>query len=280
MRVTAVLPLALLHNVLVNNPMTPPKKTEEKAEAAKVEEVLPPTPIPEVPELPKSKLDEVLKPYKAELPVLRSYVPKELSKSPDAYLVLIISLMSKSNKDKSGTPAPPRISDLMAFMYQVYRTKLDPIARQIYPVYRAGGLAVQTSIDGFRLVASRTGHYGGSDDIEFEEVDGKPAKAKCTVYLLNPHTFERMAVVATARWSEYQAGGPMWASKPFIMLGKCAEALALRKAFPQELSGIYTVEEMAAEEKDKTSKESVEKVVNNYQDKKKVDSTFKEKVEE
>ena len=59
---------------------------------------------------------------------------------------------------------------------------------------------------------------------------------------------QRVAFSASARWAEYAPQGSqgfMWQKMPFLMLGKVAEALALRKAFPLDLSGLYTQEEMA-----------------------------------
>jgi hypothetical protein len=50
---------------------------------------------------------------------------------------------------------------------------------------------------------------------------------------------------AIAKFSEYNAGGSMWQKMPANQLAKCAEALALRKAFPHQLSGLYTPDEMA-----------------------------------
>jgi hypothetical protein len=58
------------------------------------------------------------------------------------------------------------------------------------------------------------------------------------------------AAVGVAFFSEYaqtdRSGNltGLWASKKRIMLQKVAEALALRKAFAQDLSGLYTSEEM------------------------------------
>jgi len=73
----------------------------------------------------------------------------------------------------------------------------------------------------------------------------KPETATATVYKMIDGV--RCPFSATARWKEYYPGekqGFLWDKMPFLMLGKCAEALALRKSFPCELSGVYTTEEM------------------------------------
>ena len=49
---------------------------------------------------------------------------------------------------------------------------------------------------------------------------------------------------AVAKFESYSANSPIWKKMPDLMIAKCAEALALRKAFPNDLSGIYTAEEM------------------------------------
>ncbi len=149
--------------------------------------------------------------------------------------------------------APEATQDeLKLFLYQCKRTGLDPLTRQIYCIHRwsKGGkrMTIQTSIDGFRVIAERSGNYGGQSEPLFTYENGVLISCKISVFRFhNDIRFEASVGVAyLAEYCQYdKEGKPMglWA-KPHIMLGKVAEALALRKAYPQDLSGIYTSEEM------------------------------------
>jgi phage recombination protein Bet len=144
--------------------------------------------------------------------------------------------------------------ELQFFLHQCKRTGLDPLARQIHAVRRKGKMVIQTGIDGYRLVADRTGTYAGSDAAEFtgsgtlagREGKEHPLIARVRVWKLVGGV--RCGFTAEARWDEYYPGegdeGFFWRKMPYGQLAKCAEALALRKAFPLELSGVYTEAEM------------------------------------
>lgn len=138
----------------------------------------------------------------------------------------------------------------LAYKHAIERFRLDPFTNQIYfqlRLDRKSGkktLSIQTGIDGYRLIADRTGNYAGNDDPVFDNEE-TPRKATVTVYKIVQGI--RCAFTASARWDQYYPGdllGTMWRKMPHLMLGKCGEALALRKAFPAELSGLYTTEEM------------------------------------
>ena len=144
------------------------------------------------------------------------------------------------------------------------RTGLDPFAKQIYfRKYKARDgkpprVTVITGIDGYRLMAQRTGEYEGQTEPEWCGPDGAwkkvwlenkaPAAARVGVW----RTRFREPSYAIAKWSEYYPSHPnerfMWDKMPANQIAKCAEALALRKAFPHELSGLYIREEMAQAE--------------------------------
>lgn len=157
------------------------------------------------------------------------------------------------------------VAEVALFEEVCRRTGLSPYARQLYPIKRrvqekgnwVERWSFQVSIDGFRLIAERTGAYRGQTTPLFCGADGvwkelwlsnePPIAAKVGVLRSD---FDA-PLYAIAKWSEYaqrtRDGSltSMWAKMGSLMLAKVAEALALRKAFPQELSGLYTTEEMA-----------------------------------
>jgi phage recombination protein Bet len=137
-------------------------------------------------------------------------------------------------------------AELKLYLFDCQRRGVHPLDRLIHFTKRAGRYTPITSIDFLRGRAHDTGEMAGSDDPVFDK-DARTATV--TVYRLTRGT--RYAYAATARYNEYVPdpgpngrGDVMWKRMPHVMLGKCAEALALRKAFPQQLGGLYVKEEL------------------------------------
>jgi phage recombination protein Bet len=148
------------------------------------------------------------------------------------------------------------------FLEACKRRRFDPFSKLIYPVKRWDSatrtevMALQSSIDSFRLIAERTGRYAGQvgpfwcgKDGVWKDVwldDAPPAAAR--VGVLRPDFKEPLYAVAL--WNAYaqkKKDGTLtqfWSKMGPLMLGKCAEALALRRAFPEDLAGLVTADEM------------------------------------
>ena len=162
-----------------------------------------------------------------------------------------LSLWTPDQTQLISTTIAPGCSpdELKLFAYACQRTGLDPFSRQIYAIKRGGKMTISSGIDGLRSIAERTGQLDGSSSYWCGE-DGvwvdvwlsskPPAAAKTIIYRKGAsHPF-----VGVARFADYNAGQGLWSKMPAAMIAKCSEALALRKAFPADLSGVYSTDEM------------------------------------
>jgi phage recombination protein Bet len=156
----------------------------------------------------------------------------------------------------SVLPPDTNLTDLKLFLAQARRTKLDALSRQIYAFKQGQKLVIGTTIDGARVIAERSGKYAGQEGPFWCGADGvwkdvwldkaPPAAAKVGVV----RSDFKGTLWGIARYESYRPpfNSPVWAKMPENMLAKCAEMLALRKAFPNDLSGLYAKEELESQE--------------------------------
>lgn len=175
-------------------------------------------------------------------------------------------------------PAAKSIDSIVMVLSYCKARNLDPFKRPVHivPMWDAQrGAMVETvwpGISELRTTAARTKGYAGCDEAEFgpektqtfkgrmkkqggwEDIEATvtyPEWCRLTVYRIIDGARCKF-VGPKARWEETfatigKSGVPnqMWQDRPEGQLEKCAEAAALRRAFPEELGNDLTVEEMA-----------------------------------
>jgi phage recombination protein Bet len=155
----------------------------------------------------------------------------------------------------SGTPK----AQISVFAATCKERGLSPFTKEVYLVGYGGKYSIITGINGFRKIASESGQHAGTDDVifdlqpggtyktaaELKTANAKPTTATCTVYRIVSGV--RCPFTHTAVFSEFaSARNPKWNEMPFQMIGKVAEAFALRKGFSDRLAGLNVEEETAA----------------------------------
>lgn len=167
--------------------------------------------------------------------------------------------------------------DLAVFFHVAQRTGLDVFAKQIHMIGRNSKswdpqtrsekwetkYTIQTGIDGYRVTMNRAAQRAG-DVVEYADTewcgeDGQwvdawvsktpPVAARVVIFKngrRNPGTAMYSEYVQTYTDKKTQTAVPnsMWAKMPAGQLAKCAEALAIRRAYPQDFAALYLDEEM------------------------------------
>lgn len=147
---------------------------------------------------------------------------------------------------RGTTPA-----EFALFVQYCKATGLNPFKKEIWCIKASQGLQIMTGINGFWAIANASDTFDGAE-VGLINASGEWVKtvpdnsfigAWCRVYRKD----RRIPMEGEALCADYGKSFGLWKTAPRIMIKKVAESIALRKAFPQELNGLYTREEMPSE---------------------------------
>ena len=214
---------------------------------------------------PKSKGEVVVQLQKERLPY-HPLIQERFGVDKAGWRVLVESIW----------PAAQTVESVVMALSYCRARQLDPFKRPVHivPVYNSAlRKIVETvwpSISELRTTAMRTGSYAGCDPCTFgedveetffgEDKDHKeeqvkvtyPEWAQITLYRMlqgqrvpfpGPRVYWKETYATKSHFSELP--NSMWQGRPRGQLEKCAEAAALRRAYPEELGNEYAAEEMA-----------------------------------
>ena len=226
-------------------------KPEALNAAKAVEKVTVKVKEPVMPETPKNVRTVVDEPESKELDTVQ---PAEIQNGQLILTPKHLDLI-KTQIAKDATK-----QELDLFLMMAYRTRLDPLMRQLYFIKYGNNVSYVTSIDGYRIVAHRTNEFAGVNEPVYS-YDKNEKLTHCSISVYKFVGGIKCAFTAKVKFSEYNTGKNMWSKIPETMIAKVAEAHALRKAFPQDLSGIYTTDEMdQAKRESEPQKKKVERI--------------------
>jgi phage recombination protein Bet len=159
-------------------------------------------------------------------------------------------------------PASTPLEEAYAFLNRAKKAKLDPLLGQIYLTKNWSddqnryAYSIVVGINGHRLIASRTERYAPGKETEYRyDPNGKLLSSTCYVNVYHEKSGTWTEVAGVAHFDEYAVYRydkeskslvltPRWEKMGHTMLEKCAEMKALRRAFPDEMAGFYSEEEI------------------------------------
>lgn len=149
--------------------------------------------------------------------------------------------------------------ELRMFLHTCKLSGLDPLRKQIYFAKIKGKVVVMAAVDGLQARAETFHDHAGTqafavcekDEFQFDAVQGKPIKHIFGTDRGEPlgawAKVERKGMTpfsAYVKIGDYNKMENNWTYMPTTMIKKVARMTALRMAFPDKFSGIYSSEEM------------------------------------